>query len=221
MSSELWQDVDHYLERACSLTDPALARALETSAAGGLPSISVSPCQGMLLHLLARAARAENILEIGTLGAFSTIYLARALGPGGRLLSLELNPAHARIAQENVGHAGVADRVEIRVGPALDALPALHAAGTRFDFFFVDADKENIAAYFNWCVRLARPRAQIVIDNVIRDGDILNAGPDDPRVVGVRRFFDTLAGDRRIRATAIQTVGVKGYDGFALAVVEG
>lgn len=220
MKDELWSKVDHYLERACFVNDAALDRALETSAAAGLPTIAVSPCQGMLLHLLARAAGAERILEIGTLGGYSTICLGRALSPAGRLVSIEVDREHARVARDNVANARLADRVEIQVGPALEVLPEIASAGERFDFFFIDADKENIAEYFAWCVRLARPGAMIVVDNVIRDGQVADARSTDPRVAGVRRFFDSLPQFANVRATAIQSVGVKGYDGFAVAVVE-
>lgn len=220
MNDERWPSVDRYLERACFLSDPVLDAVLESSEKAGLPAIAVSPCQGMLLHLLVRAAGAERILEIGTLGGYSTICLARALAPGGRVLSLELDPRHARVARENVARARLTDRVEIRVGAALEQLPEIAAAGERFDFFFVDADKENIRDYFAWCVRLARPGAMIIVDNVIRGGEIADARSTDPRVQGVRQFFDSLPGFANVRATAIQTVGAKGYDGFAIAVVE-
>lgn len=220
MKDELWTRVDDYLEQSCRLADAALANALERSAAAGLPAIAVSACQGMLLHLLATASRAERILEIGTLGGYSTIWLARALGATGRLFSLEVNPKHAQVAQENVKFAGLAEKVEIRVGAALTLLPEMAASGESYDFFFVDADKENIAAYFDWCIRLARPGATIIVDNVIRDGQVADATSTDPRVQGVRRFLESLPSAPGIKATAIQTVGAKGYDGFAVAVVD-
>ena len=220
MNQERWTAVDQYIGRLLMPSDPALDAALVASAAAGLPSINVSPAQGKLLHLLARAQRARRILEIGTLGGYSTIWLARALEPGGKVITLEYNATHARVAQQNLDHAGVAGLVEIRQGRALDTLPKLAAekAGP-FDFIFIDADKPAITEYFDWSIRLSRIGTTIIVDNVVRDGEVIDAGSTDANVQGVRRFNDALAAERRVSATTIQTVGSKGYDGFTLAVV--
>lgn len=209
--------VDHLV-----VPDGALDAALADSEEAGLPPIAVSAPQGKLLHLLARSIGARRILEVGTLGGYSTIWLGRALPDDGRLVSLELDEKHARIAGANVERAGLAGRVEIRVGPASRSLPQLAAehAGP-FDFVFIDADKENIPAYFDWAVKLSRPRALIVTDNVVRDGAVADPDTSDPRVLGVRAFHEMLRGRRDVESTTIQTVGVKGYDGFNLAVVNG
>ena len=218
----LWAAVDRYIGRMMIATDPALERVRRASAAAGLPDIAVSPAQGKLLQLLARAVGARRILEIGTLGGYSTIWLARALPRGGRLLTLEADPHHVAVARENVARAGVAGRVRVRLGAALDTLPLLakEKAGP-FDFIFIDADKPNIPAYFDWAITLARPGALIVVDNVIRGGAVAREGSRDPNVRGVRRFNALLRRERRVSATTIQTVGAKGYDGLALAVVTG
>ena len=200
--------------------DPALEAALAASAAAGLPAINVSPVQGKLLHLLARAIGARNVLEIGTLGGYSTIWLARALPDGGRLISLEADAKHAEVARANIARAGLEDKVEVRLGMALDLLPGLAAESREpFDFVFIDADKPNNAAYFDWALKLSRPGSIIVVDNVVRDGDVIDAASDSPTVQGVRRFLERLAAEPRVSATAIQTVGTKGYDGFAIALV--
>ena len=220
MSEELWSAVDSYLVERLLGADPVLDAALKANADAGLPSIDVSPTQGKLLHLLARMRGAKRILEIGTLGGYSTIWLARALPADGKLISLEFEPKHARVARGNIESAGLAGRVEVRVGAALDSLPKLHAEGAEpFDFIFVDADKENIPAYFEWSLRMARAGTAIVVDNVVREGEIIDADSVDPRVQGCRRFYEMLSGDQRVSATAIQTVGSKGHDGFALLVV--
>lgn len=194
-----------------------MAAALQASDAAGLPAIAVSAQQGRFLNLLATAIGATRILEIGTLGGYSTIWLARAVGPGGTVVTLEYEPAHAEVARANVERAGVADRVQVLVGAALDTLPAL--AGQRFDLTFIDADKENNTAYLKWAVELSRPGSVIVVDNVIRDGAIMD--PDSPDVTarGSREVLELLGAHPRLRAAAIQTVGVKGWDGFAMAVV--
>ena len=176
--------------------------------------------QGKLLHLLARAIGARNVLEIGTLGGYSTIWLARALPDGGRLISLEADARHAEVARANIARAGLEDMVEVRLGMALDILPGLAAeVGEPFDFVFIDADKPNNAAYFDWALKLSRPGSIIVVDNVVRDGDVIDAASDSPTVQGVRRLLERLAAEPRVSATAIQTVGTKGYDGFAIALV--
>ncbi len=218
MTQETWTAVDQYIAGLLLPPDPALADALTASTAAGLPAIAVSPAHGKLLHLLARLSGARRILEIGTLGGYSAIWLARALPPGGRLVTLEADPKHARVARANLDRAGLGGVVEVRVGSALDTLPTLTGP---FDFTFIDADKEHNSEYFAWAVRLSRAGSVIVVDNVVRDGDVLDATDTDPLVAGVRRFNAALAAERRVSATEIQTVGVKGYDGFALALVTG
>ncbi len=220
MSQTQWTAVDTYLTDRLVPSDPALDAALAASDAAGLPRAAVAPNQGKLLQLLAAAVQARSILEVGTLGGYSTIWLARALPPEGRLITLELEPKHAEVARANLKQAGVADRVEVRVGRALDSLAGLVAAGAGpFDFVFIDADKAGLAEYFDAAVRLARPGALIVIDNVVRNGAVIDAESLDPSVRGVRRFNDQVASDPRVMVTALQTVGSKGYDGFALAWV--
>jgi predicted O-methyltransferase YrrM len=220
MGEELWSSVDHYLVGLFVAPDSTLESALASSAAAGLPSIQVSPLQGKFLHLLARIQCARRILEVGTLGGYSTIWLARALPPDGHLLSLELNPKHAEVARANLVRAGVDRLVEVRVGPALDSLAKLRAEGSDpFDFVFLDADKVNNGAYFDWAVRLGRPGTVIVVDNVVRKGEVARADSNDPNVEGVRRMNVQIAANPRVRATTIQTVGSKGYDGFTLAIV--
>ncbi|MGA2499052.1 MAG: O-methyltransferase, partial [Tepidisphaeraceae bacterium] len=199
-----------------------LDAALAASAAAGLPAISVAPNQGKLLQLLAQLAGARNILEIGTLGAYSTSWLARALPAGGRLITLEADRKHARVARANVARAGLAGVVELRLGQALKTLPKLAAEGCGpFDLIFIDADKANIPDYFTWALKLSRRGSLIVVDNVIRKGAVINAASRDPSIQGVRRFNEMLAAEPRVSATAIQTVGSKGYDGLALVLVAG
>ncbi|WP_033295295.1 O-methyltransferase [Amycolatopsis jejuensis] len=212
-----WTEVDAYLESALIPADPPLENALADSAAAGLPPIAVAANQGKLLHLLARTAGARSILEIGSLGGYSTIWLARALPPGGTLITCEYDPKHAAVARANLDRAGFgSDVVEIRVGAALDTLPTLTGP---FDFVFIDADKANLAAYVEAALALSRPGTTIVVDNVVRNGAVVDAASTDPAVQGVREMFDLLRGDERLDATAIQTVGSKGYDGFVLARV--
>lgn len=215
-----WTAVDDYINSLLIPHDPILESALQVSAEAGLPEIAVTPSQGKLLHLLARSQNARNILEIGTLGAYSTIWLARALPTDGRLITLEYSQKHAEIARANIGRAGLSDKVELREGPALETLPELAAEGLEsFDFIFIDADKENNVGYFTWALKLSRPGTLILVDNVIRDGAVADANNADPMVQGVRRFNDALTNETRVIATTIQTVGSKGYDGFTLALV--
>ncbi len=216
--TETWKRVDAYLAEKLLPADAALDAALAANAAEGLPAIDVSPLQGKFLNLLAQIAGARRILEIGTLGGYSTIWLARALPEDGRLVSLEAEPRHAEVARANIARAGLADRVEVLIGPALDSLPKLEGP---FDLVFIDADKRSNPDYLRWALRLARPGTVIVCDNVIRDGRIADADSRDPGVVGTRDFFDVLASEPRLSGTAVQTVGAKGWDGFAIAVVTG
>jgi len=220
--TQTWSAVDAYIVDHLVPSDAALDEALRASAAAGLPSINVSPAQGKMLMLFAQLARARAILEIGTLGGYSAIWLARALPPGGRLVTLEYEPKHAEVARANLARAGLADVVDLRVGAALDTLPTLAAeARGPFDLVFVDADKPNNPRYFEWALTLTRPGSLIVVDNVIRDGQLIDATNTDPRVQGTRRLYEMLANEPRVSATAIQTVGSKGYDGFVMAIVEG
>jgi predicted O-methyltransferase YrrM len=215
-----WSAVDDYLSRLIVAQDEALEAALADNEAAGLPPIDVSPPHGKMLHLLARIARARKALEIGALGGYSTIWIARALPADGRLVTLEAVEKHAAVARANLGRAGLSGKVEVRVGAALDSLPKIEAEGLGpFDFVFIDADKENNANYLSWALRLSRPGTVIVVDNVVRDGRILDASQDRD-ILGVRRMFDMMKSEPRLAATAIQTVGAKGWDGFALAVVE-
>ena len=218
MSQALWTAVDAYLSDMLQPPDEALNHALAASAHAGLPEIAVASNQGKLLQLLATLAGAQRILEIGTLGGYSTIWLARALSVGGSLVTLEYSAHHAGVARANIAHAGLAHCVDVRVGAALDLLPQLRSE-PGFDLVFIDADKTNIPEYFDWAVRLARPGSVIVVDNVVRDGRILEQDSTDPNVVGVRRFFSALSTDARVDATTIQTVGAKGYDGLTIARV--
>ncbi len=224
MTRERWAAVDGYISEKLIGADPALDGAVSDSAAAGLPPIAVSPPQGKLLNLLARSIGARRILEVGTLGGYSTIWLARALPSGGSLVTLEANPDYAEIARANIARAGFADVAELRLGAALDTLPKLAAErGDPFDLIFIDADKWNTPNYFTWAVELSRPGSLIIADNVIRDGGVIDPDSDDSAVQGSQRFHDMLAagenGYGRVSATTIQTVGVKGYDGFTLALV--
>jgi predicted O-methyltransferase YrrM len=220
VSQERWTEVDRYLAGLLAPSDPALDAAIEASAKAGLPEIQVAPNQGKLLQLLARAVGARAILEIGTLGGYSTIWLARALPRDGRLISLEADPRHAEVARANLAHAGLEDIAEVRLGRALDTLPQIADEGAGpFDLTFIDADKPSIPDYFDWALRLSRPGALIVVDNVVREGLVADATSADANVQGVRRLNQRLAGEPRVSATTIQTVGIKGYDGFTLALV--
>jgi predicted O-methyltransferase YrrM len=220
MTQQLWTDVDRYISDLLVGPDPALEAAMADSAAAGLPPISVTPNLGKLLQLLARAQQAHAILEIGTLGGYSTIWLARALPPGGRLITLEANPKHAQVARANIARAGLAELVDIRLGKALDTLPKIAAENAGpFDLIFIDADKSNIPDYFTWSLKLSRKGSLIIVDNVVRKGNVIDAASTDPDVQGVRKFNQMLATEKRVVATEIQTVGSKGYDGFAVVLV--
>jgi predicted O-methyltransferase YrrM len=220
MTDERWSAVDRYVADLLVPDDPALAAALEANAAAGLPAHDVSPAQGRLLELLARMRGARRILEIGTLGAYSAIWLARGLGPGGRLVTLEREARYADVARANLARAELGDVVEVRVGPALETLPLVAAeAGDPFDLVFVDADKQRAAEYLQWALRLTVPGSLIVADNVVRGGALADPDSDDPRVRGVRRMHELIGAEPSLCATTIQTVGVKGYDGFTLALV--
>ncbi len=220
MTQETWTAVDNYITDLFSATDPLLEAALRDSDAAGLPEIAVSPAQGQLLHLLARSHGAKRILEIGTLGGYSTIWLGRALPSGGTLLSLEASPKHAEVARTNIARAGLAESVNVRVGRAQETLPTLVTEGEGpFDLIFIDADKESYPTYLEWALKLSQPGTLIIADNVVRGGRIVDADSDDSNVQGARRFNELLAADPRLSATILQTVGSKGYDGLALALV--
>jgi predicted O-methyltransferase YrrM len=210
-----------YIVDALFEADPVLDAVLAANHDQGLPAIDVSPAQGKLLSLLARMQGAKKILEIGTLGGYSTIWMARALPVGGKIVTLELDPHHATVARLNFERAGVAERVELRVGPALQSLAALSAENAGpFDVIFIDADKPNNPHYLSWAMRLSRPGTVIICDNVIRDGAVLDEDGHDANVEGARAAFSFIGGDKRLEGTAIQTVGAKGYDGFAIAIVD-
>jgi len=220
MSQDEWTAVDQYLTHLLVRPDSVLDAALADSADRGLPAINVSPPQGKFLHLLARMLGARRILEVGTLGGYSTIWLARGLPPGGRLVTLEADSIHAEVARANLDRAGLLRVVDIRLGPALETLPKLAAeAGGPFDFIFIDADKPSTPEYFAWALKLSRPGSLIVVDNVVRKGGVADPANTDANVRGVRRCLEMMAAEPRVTATAIQTVGGKGYDGFAVAVV--
>jgi predicted O-methyltransferase YrrM len=220
MTQQLWTSVDDYITELFVPFDPVMQEILAASEAAGLPSISVAPSEGKLLMLLAQICGARNILEIGTPGGYSTIWLARRMASGGSLITLEASAKHAEIARTNITRAGFADLVEVRVGPALETLPQLAAEGrSPFDLIFIDADKDSYSDYFAWALKLARPGSLIIADNVIRDGEILDPASNDPRVQGIRRFNQLLANEPRVKATVIKTVGRKGHDGMAIATV--
>jgi predicted O-methyltransferase YrrM len=218
MTPDVWSAVDDYVTALFIPADAALDAAQREAEQANLPAIAVSPAQGKFLHLLARIHGARRILEIGTLAGYSTIWLARALPPGGRLVTLEVDPAHAAVARRNIRGAGLDDRVEIRVGRASDSLPAL-ASGDRFDLVFIDADKPSTAEYVRHALALTRPGGVIVVDNVVRGGAVLNGSADDKNAEGIRRGLAVLAADPRVATIVMQTVGSKGYDGFAIAIV--
>lgn len=216
METQLWTDVDQYTTDLLVGQDAALEAALAASHAAGLPAISVSPSQGKLLMLLAKLAGAKRILEIGTLGAYSSIWLARALPPGGRLISLEASPKHAEVARGNIARAGLSGVVEVLLGDAGQTIQQLEGP---FDLIFIDADKKSIPHYLEWSIKLSRTGSLIIVDNVIRDGALIDAKSDDPNVLGARRMHEMMAAEPRLSATTLQTVGSKGYDGFTLALV--
>jgi predicted O-methyltransferase YrrM len=216
MSQKTWTAVDEYLNDRIVRPDEALAAALAASRVAGLPEIAVSAPQGKLLNLMARAMGARRILEIGTLGGYSAIWLARSLPPDGRLISLEYSPTHAEVARSNLARAGLAAVSEVKVGPGVDLLPTLSGP---FDFFFVDADKQGYPDYFRGCLKLSRPGSVMVFDNVVRDGEVIDAASHDSAVRAVRQLYEDIAAETRVSATSIQTVGSKGYDGFCMAVV--
>lgn len=220
MTQEQWTAVDDYISQLFLPDDDALIAALQYSSECGLPEIQVAPNQGKMLMILARLMNARRILEIGTLGGYSTIWLARALRTDGKLISLEFDPHHAKTARTNLGRAALSELVEVRVGAALETLPVLAAENAApFDFVFIDADKENYAEYFAWAMKLTRKGGLIVADNVVRNGEIVDENSEDPRVQGMRRFNSALAAETRAVATQVQTVGSKGYDGFAMVLV--
>ncbi len=226
MSQALWSDVDSYICERLLPPDPALDAAVAAGEQAGLPPIAITPNQGKMLELLARIHGARSILELGTLGGYSTIWLARALPRDGSMITLERDPGYAEIAQANISRAGLADTVQIAVGPALETLPELHREGAGpFDLIFIDADKQNYPGYLEWSLKLSRVGTLIVGDNVVRAGAILDPEAEDPSfgdrgvAAGVRRFYEMLAAEPRVSATAMQTVGAKGHDGFALALV--
>lgn len=220
MNPEQWSAVDAFICEQLFPPDPVLEAALADMAAAGLPAIQVTPSQGRFLQLLARSMRAEKILEIGTLGAYSTIWLGRALPPGGRLITLELDTRHAEVARGNLARAGLEGMVEVRLGKAIDSLPRLVEEGAGpFDMIFIDADKTSTQAYYEWVLQLARPGSLIVVDNVVRGGQLANPAATDDSVRAMRSFLQNLNGDRRVSATVLQTVGSKGYDGLALFYV--
>ncbi|WP_312242287.1 O-methyltransferase [Pantoea sp.] len=219
MNEKEWQAVDDYFAGTLVRQDAQLQQTLDRNQQAGLPAIDVAPNQGKMLHLLARMMQAKTILEIGTLGGYSTIWLARALPETGRLITLEFDEKHAAVARENIARAGVADKVEIRVGPALESLPALQSLAP-FDLFFIDADKRNNPHYLRWALKLARPGSVIIADNVVRSGRITNAGSGDANIQGLRQFLRLAGEDPCLSATAVQTLGGKGWDGFFLAIVE-
>ncbi|MEU6877263.1 O-methyltransferase [Streptomyces sp. NPDC046712] len=220
MTTDQWTTVDRYLTDLLAPADEALAATLADSRAAGLPEIAVAPNQGKLLHLLVAMQGARTVLEIGTLGGYSTIWMARALPADGRMITLEYNPDHADVARANIARAGLDTIVEVRTGAALDTLPKLEAEGAGpFDFVFIDADKVNNPHYVEWALRLSRPGTVIVVDNVVRGGKIAEEHPDDAAITGTRAMFELISREPRLDATALQTVGVKGYDGLLLARV--
>jgi predicted O-methyltransferase YrrM len=222
MSNETWSDVDSYItSHLLADADPVLTEILRANAVAGLPAIDVSPAQGKFLSLLVKIAGARRILEIGTLGGYSTVWMAKALPTDGRLVSLEYAPKHAEVARANIERAGLSDRVEIRTGAALDLLPALAAGGgTPFDLTFIDADKPNNPNYLDWAAKLTRKGGIVILDNVVRGGRVIDAASTEPSIVGTRAAFDLIREHPAYDATALQTVGLKGYDGFILALVK-
>jgi len=221
MTDPRWSEVDRYINELLVPTDPSMDAALEASRRAGLPEIHVSPSQGRLLEIIARMQRATRVLEIGTLGGYSTLWLARSLPEGGWIVTIEAEPAHAAVARSNFARAGVSGVIDLREGEAASVLEQLAAESPAlFDFVFIDADKAGIPGYFRQSLRLVRPGAAILVDNVVRKGAVADPNSSDPSVLGVRRFNELLRAELRVRATTIQTVGSKGYDGFTLVLVE-
>lgn len=219
-SQGLWTAVDQYFGGLLAPSDEQLDAALKANRKAGLPAIDVSPLQGKFLHVLVKMTQAKRVLEIGLLGGYSTIWMARALPRGGRIVSLEFSPKHAEVASANLKRAGLLNRVDIRVGPALDSLPRLAAErGGKFDFIFIDADKGNNPQYLEWALKLSRKGTVIVVDNVARHGQVIDAKSKDADIVGTRRCLEMMGSNPRLSAFAMQTVGAKGLDGFAMAVV--
>jgi predicted O-methyltransferase YrrM len=221
VTKDQWTEIDRYTSDLLIPADPIQAATLEANAAAGLPSIDVTPNQGKLLELLARMQGASTILELGTLGGYSTIWLARALPEGGRVVTLESEPRHAEVASSNIARAGFSDVVDLRVGPALETLPRLLDEGLGpFDLIFIDADKKTYPDYFGWALRLSRPGTVIIADNVVRRSGVADPATTDPNNLGARRLHELVAAEPRVSATTIQTVGAKGYDGFMLMLVD-
>jgi predicted O-methyltransferase YrrM len=217
---EIWKQVDSFFTDALIPADPALGAALAANHEADLPAIDVTPLQGKFLELMIRATGARRVLEIGTLGGYSTIWMARAVGPAGNVVTLEIDPHHAEVAQRNLDNAGLAERVDLRVEPASEALAALVAERSApFDFIFIDADKAGYPDYIQWSLKLSRPGTLIIADNVVRDGKVIEPGNPDPNIQGVRRFTELVVAEPHLSTTVLQSVGSKGYDGFAIAVV--
>lgn len=215
-----WTEVEQYFEDLLTPQDESLSAVIEANREQGLPSIDVPALMGKLLDLIVRVSGARRILEVGTLGGYSTIWLARALPPEGRVITLELDPRHAEVARANLQSAGVAEQVEIRLGPAADSMRSLQESGSEpFDLIFLDADKQGLPEYLKWSLKLSRPGSVIIADNVVRDGKVVEPENDDPNVRGVRKFLELVATEPRLTATAVPMVGARGYDGFAMAVV--
>ncbi|GJM23764.1 MAG: O-methyltransferase [Phycisphaerae bacterium] len=220
MGQDTWSAVEEYVTGCVVMPDDALERSLAKSAEAGLPEIQVPPGTGKLLHLLARSMGAKRILEVGTLGGYSTIWMARGLADGGKLITLERDPHHAKVARDNFEHAGVNDRVELIEGPALESLEQIAAQSDEpFDLVFIDADKPSNPDYFTWALKLTHVGSIIIVDNVVRDGEVIDATSKDESVQGVRKLNDLIAAGPRVSATTLQTVSSKGYDGFTLALV--
>ena len=220
MTQDKWNAIDDYMNQRLMPVDPILEAALQASIDAELDPISVAPNQGKFLHLLAKIQGAKRILEIGTLGGYSAIWLARALPPGGQLITLEIDPYNAEVAKANLRHAGLADVAEVRVGPAVESLAKLASdKGNIFDLIFIDADKPSYPVYLAWALKLSRVGTVIVLDNMVRKGDVVFATESDPRVVGARAVYEMLSKEPRVSATALQTVGAKGHDGFVMALV--
>lgn len=220
MTQELWSAVDNYIDGQLALNDATLEASIIANAYGGLPAIDITASQGKLLQMVARLAGARRILEIGTLGGYSTIWLARALPADGRMITLEFDPSHAAVAKSNIERAGLSHIVEVRVGAALDSLPVIASRNEGpFDLFFIDADKVNNPNYLEWAIKLSRKGSVIIVDNVVREGGLADGGSNDEAIIASRKVVETIGRDPRLEGTVMQTVGTKGYDGFAVAMV--